>query len=116
MSTNYRSAVVVSIALLGTILFAGNVASNTLRQIQILCATHWPKQPERMRVCVERHTAAADDLLRRIEAATQTSIEFAIGRSCIERAKIRPPSTIDWIQALTCFESRYATVAPSDDP
>lgn len=111
-----RSTVVGSIALLGMVLSGGSVAADTLQQIQILCATNWPKQPERMRVCVERHTAAADDLMRRIEAASQTSVEFAIAKSCIERAKIKPPSTIDWTQALTCFENRYATVAPSDEP
>ncbi len=117
MTTNRNpgAAVAIAIGLFGIFLSARSVAADTGQQIQILCATNWPKQPEQQRECTQRQTAAADELLKLIEGASQSSIEFAIAKSCIERAKIRRPSTIDWAQALTCFENRSSGIAPTLD-
>jgi hypothetical protein len=110
------ATVTILIGLLGIVLSASSVAANTRQQIQFLCATNWPKQPELQRECTERQIGAADELLKRIESASQTSIEFAIAKSCIERAKIRQPSTIDWSQALTCFKNRSSGTAAAAEP
>jgi hypothetical protein len=110
------ATVTILIGLLGIVLSASSVAANTRQQIQFLCATNWPKQPEQQRECTQRQIAAADELLKRIESASQTSIEFAIAKSCIERAKIRQPLTIDWTQALTCFKNRSSGMAAADEP
>jgi hypothetical protein len=110
------AAVSVLIGLLGIVLCASSAAANTRQQIQFLCATNWPKQPELQRECTERQIGAADELLKRIESASQSSIEFAIAKSCIERAKIRQPSTIDWTQALTCFKNRSSGPPAAAEP
>ena len=114
----------VFIGLLGAILIAGTAAANNRQKILLLCESEWPKQAEQRRACEERQTTSAETLLKRIEGASDTSIEFAIAKSCIERAKSKPQSkmaskttaTIDWDQALTCFEKRDSAIAPSDTP
>lgn len=116
LKRNSGIALAVPVALLGIVLSAGSVSAESAKQIQILCASNWPENPEEQRLCRERQTAAADELLDRIEASSETSLEFAIAKACIERGKIRPPSTIHWTKALTCFENRLAGTLMSDDP
>jgi hypothetical protein len=113
---NPRLAAAASIGLLGVVLCAGTVTANSAKQIKSMCKTNWPKQREEQRLCKQRHAAAADDLMKRIEAASNTSIEFAIAKTCIERATDKPPSTIDWVRALTCYENRLESMATADDP
>ena len=110
------TVVAAAIVLLGIIASAGSATANTKEQIRIVCTTNWPEQPEQQRLCAERHVAAADELMKRIEGVQQSSLEFAIAKSCIERAKIKPPSMIDWTQALTCYNKRTSGMAPADQP
>jgi hypothetical protein len=95
---------------------ANNPANNNMQQIQLLCGTNWPKQIQEYHACVERNSASADELVKRIEGADENSIEFAIAKSCIERATIRKPAMIDWNKALTCYKNRHSTIVPADEP
>ena len=104
------------VALLGLASIAGRAPQVGVELTRQLCAKKLPKQPEAQQKCRKVQTAAATRLLILIEAAPGTSLEFAIAKTCIERAKISHPSMIDWTQALTCYETRLAKSVPTEDP
>lgn len=99
---------ILMIVWIGTAPLAGAVSADSAAQIQHVCNKKHPKDPDAQQKCRGLQTAAATKLLMRIEAESETSLEFAIASSCIERARVKQPAMVDWSKALACFKSRLA--------
>ena len=112
---NNRTPLVLVVVLLGIAPAAGRAAADSAAQIDLVCANIWPKMPKARLNCREQQTAAANELLMRIEAASVTSPEFAIANTCIERSKVKSPAMIDWSKALECFQRRFDESKPVTD-
>jgi len=97
---------VLLISLLGSALAADSARADSATQIRLVCESNWPDLEREQRECRKVQFAAADRLLMRIEAAPEISLEFSLAKSCIERAKVKQPSMVDWVKALTCFKNR----------
>jgi hypothetical protein len=114
MKNNWKS--VVCLAVLISVARAPGVAwADSQSRIRFVCTKKFPKEPDEQRKCQGLQNAAATKLMMAIEGVSETSLEFAVANSCIERAKVRQPATIDWSKALACFQSRYAGTKPIED-
>jgi hypothetical protein len=103
------------VVLLGIAPAADRAAADSAAQINLVCANIWPKVPKARVNCREQQTAAANELLMRIEAASEATPEFVVANSCIERSKVKSPAMIDWSKALECFQRRFDESKPVKD-
>lgn len=81
---------------------------------QVVCAKNWPQDTARQATCREQQKVSGLALMKQIEAAPNTSLDFAIAKACIERATVAQPATIDWAKAKLCFDRRSFAQATPD--
>ena len=69
--------------------------ADAMMQINQLCSGRWPDNATAQLICAKSQAVSA--------------------KTCIEKFKIKPPSTIDWGSALNCFKSRVGEPVGADD-
>lgn len=95
---------------------AGYALADSTAQIRRVCESNWPDLAREQRECRKLQSAAADRLLMRIEAVPESSLDYSLAKSCIERAKVEQPSIVDWVKALSCFKNRSREPGATENP
>ena len=114
MKSNWKS--VMCLAVLISVARAPGVAwADSQARIRFVCTKKFPNESDEQRKCQGLQNAAANKLMMALEGVSETSHEFNFANSCIERAKVRQPGTIDWSKALACFQSRNTGTKPIED-